>query len=427
MIIWPMFLMLGLLALCVPVAVALMAPSLAYFYVGGSLPIDIFVQKLVSSTDSFPLLALPFFVLAGSIMNAAGITRRLLALADAFVGHMVGGIAQVTVILATMMGGLTASATADTAMLSKMLGPTMIARGYVPGFAAAVVACSSVIVAMIPPGIGLIVYAFIANVSIGRLFIAGILPGLVTTVVIMVVIYLVSRKRGFKPERTRMVPLVHLGHAFKDALWALTVPVFIIVGLRYGIFTATEAGAIAVLYAVFVGIVCYRELGVAQIPEIIRDSVMAISIVMLIICAATAFGYYMVWEQVPTQIASGLTSLTGNALMMLLFINIFLLFVGMFIEGTAAIILLTPILAPLTASMGVDPIHFGIIMVLNLTIGGVTPPVGTLCFTASSVLRIPVAQTFRESLPLLAGLLVVLTIVTVVPQVSLLLPHMLMP
>lgn len=427
MIVWPMFLMLGLLALCVPVAVALMAPSLAYFYVGGSLPIDIFVQKMLSSTDSFPLLALPFFVLAGSIMNAAGITRRLLTLADAFVGHMVGGIAQVTVILATMMGGLTASATADTAMLSKMLGPTMIARGYAPGFAAAVVACSSVIVAMIPPGIGLIVYAFIANVSIGKLFIAGVLPGLVTTIVLMAVIYLVSRKRGFRPERTRMVPLGELGRAFKDAIWALTVPVFIIVGLRYGIFTATEAGAIAVLYAVFVGTVCYRELGVGHIPEIIRDSVMAISIVMLIICAATAFGYYMVWEQVPTQIASGLTSMTSNALMMLLIVNIFLLIVGMFLEGTAAIILLTPILAPLATTLGVDPIHFGVIMVLNLTIGGVTPPVGTLCFTASSVLRIPVAQTFRESLPLVLGLLVVLTIVTVVPQVSLLLPHLLMP
>ncbi len=427
MIIWPMFLMLALLALCVPVAIALIAPSLAYFYLGASIPIDIFIQKIMSSTDSFPLLALPFFVLAGSIMNAAGITRRLLALADAFVGHLVGGIAQVTVILATMMGGLTASATADTAMLSKMLGPTMIARGYPPGFAAAVVACSSVIVAMIPPGIGLIVYAFMANVSVGRLFVAGIVPGLMTTLSIMIVIYVIARKRGFKPERTRRVPAVELGKAFKDAIWALTVPVFIIVGLRYGIFTATEAGAIAVLYAIFVGVACYRELTISHIPEIIRDSVMAISIVMLIICAATTFGYYMVWESVPTQIADSLTTMTTQPLVMLLIINVFLLFVGMFLEGTAAIILLTPILAPLTGALGVDPIHFGIIMVLNLTIGGVTPPVGTLSFTASSVLRIPASQTFKESVPLVAALLAVLAIVTIIPQVSTFLPHLLMP
>lgn len=427
MIIWPMFLMLALLVLCVPVAIALIAPSLAYFYLGASIPIDIFIQKIMSSTDSFPLLALPFFVLAGSIMNAAGITRRLLALADAIVGHMVGGIAQVTVILATMMGGLTASATADTAMLSKMLGPTMIARGYPPGFAAAVVACSSVIVAMIPPGIGLIVYAFMANVSVGKLFIAGILPGLLTTVSIMTVIYMIARKRGFKPERTKRVPAAELAKAFKEALWALTVPVFIIVGLRYGIFTATEAGAIAVLYAIFVGVVGYRELRFSDIPEIIRDSVMAISIVMLIICAATTFGYYMVWESVPTQIADGLATMTTQPLMMLLIINVFLLFVGMFLEGTAAIILLTPILAPLAGTLGVDPIQFGIIMVLNLTIGGVTPPVGTLSFTASSVLRIPASQTFKESLPLVAALLAVLAAVTVVPQISTFLPHLLMP
>ena len=190
MILWPMALMLGLLVMSVPVAFSLIAASLLFFQLGGALPIDLFAQRIVSSTESFPLLALPFFVLAGSIMNAAGITRRLLALADAFVGHFTGGLAQVSVILATMMGGLTASANADAAMLSKMLGPTMIRRGYPAGFAAATVACSSVIVAMIPPGIGLIVYAFMANVSIGRLFIAGIVPGLVIAVALMIAIYL---------------------------------------------------------------------------------------------------------------------------------------------------------------------------------------------------------------------------------------------
>lgn len=424
MILWPMFLMLGLLLISVPVAVALIAPSLLYFHLGGALPIDLFAQRIVSSTESFPLLALPFFVVAGSIMNASGITRRLLNLADAFVGHLTGGLAQVAVILATMMGGLTASANADAAMLSKMLGPTMIAKGYPRGFAAAVVASSSIIVAMIPPGIGLIVYAFMANVSVGRLFLAGIVPGLVIAVSLMVTIFLVSKARGFKPGRERMTNGSELWKAFKEAIWALTVPVFIVVGLRYGFFTPTEAGAIAVLYAIFVGVVCHRELHWVQIPSIIRDSVMTISIVMLIICAASTFGYYMVWERVPAQIATALIALTDNPLLLLLLVNLMLLFVGMFIEGTAAIILLTPILVPVATSIGIDPVHFGIVMVLNLTMGGVTPPVGTLSFTASSVLNTPITETFKESTPFLICLLFVLAVITLVPTVSLFLPSL---
>lgn len=427
MILWPMALMLGLLVLSVPVAFALIASSLLFFQLGGALPIDLFAQRIVSSTESFPLLALPFFVLAGSIMNAAGITRRLLALADAFVGHFTGGLAQVSVILATMMGGLTASANADAAMLSKMLGPTMIRRGYPAGFAAATVACSSVIVAMIPPGIGLIVYAFMANVSIGRLFIAGIAPGFVVAAALMIAIYIVSKRRGYRPERTRMVSGRELWTAMREALWALTLPLFIVIGLRYGVFTPTEAGAIAVLYATGVGIFAYRELGLAQVPEIIRDTVTTISIVMLIICGASAFGYYMVWEQVPTQIASALIATTDNPLVFFLIVNLLFLVIGMFIEGTAAIILLTPILAPVAVSLGIDPIHFGIVMVFNLTLGGVTPPVGTLTFTASSVLRIPVASAFRHSLPLLAALMLVLVLLTLLPAISLTLPNLMMP
>ena len=411
----------------VPVAFSLIAASLLFFQLGGALPIDLFAQRIVSSTESFPLLALPFFVLAGSIMNAAGITRRLLALADAFVGHFTGGLAQVSVILATMMGGLTASANADAAMLSKMLGPTMIRRGYPAGFAAATVACSSVIVAMIPPGIGLIVYAFMANVSIGRLFIAGIVPGLVVAVALMIAIYLVSKRRGYRPERTHMVSGRQLWTAFREAIWALTLPLFIVIGLRYGVFTPTEAGAIAVLYAIGVGIFAHRELSLAQVPEIIRDTVTTISIVMLIICGASAFGYYMVWEQVPTQIAAALIATTDDPLVFFLIVNLIFLAIGMFIEGTAAIILLTPILAPVAVSLGIDPIHFGIVTVFNLTLGGVTPPVGTLTFTASSVLRIPVSSAFRHSLPLLAALLVVLVLLTLVPAISLTLPNLMMP
>lgn len=427
MTLWPAFLLLALLAFNIPVAVSLIAPALLFFQLNGDLPIDLVAQRIVATTDSFPLLALPFFVLAGAIMNAAGITRQLLKLADAFVGHFVGGMAQVAVLLSTLMGGFTASANADAAMLAKMLGPTMIRQGYAPGFAAAVTACAAIIAVIIPPGIGLIVYAYLANVSVGRLFIAGIVPGILLTFTLMVAVYLVSRHRGYVPARTRMVSGAELLQAFRDAIWALTLPLFIIVGIRNGVFTPTEAGAIAVLYATFVGIVLHRELRWAHIPGIMRETLHTTAVVMMIICAASTFGYYMVWERVPTEAANALVRLTQNPAVLLLLVNVLLLLVGMVIEGTAALILLTPILAPVAIKLGIDPIQFGIVMVLNLTIGGVTPPVGTLSFTTASALKVPFVTVARETLPLLAALLVALGLVSAIPQISLALPNLLMP
>ena len=426
MTLWPIVLMVVLLVLNVPVALTMIAPALLYFIVGGDLPIDLVAQRIVATTESYPLLALPFFVLAGSIMNAAGITRRLLGLADAFVGHLVGGLAQVCVIVATLLGGLTASANADAAMLAKMLGPTMVRKGYARGFAAAVVSCAAMITAMIPPGIGLIVYAYLANVSVGRLFIAGIIPGLLMAAALMGVIYVVSKKRGYRSAHDQRVTARELWHRFIDALWALTLPVFIVVGIRYGIFTPTEAGAIAVIYAALVGIFLHRELTWAHVPEILRETVAVTSIVMLIIAASSVFSYYMVWERIPAQLASALTALTDNPAFLLILINIFLLLVGLPLEGTAALILITPILVPVVTKLGIDPIHFGVIMVLNLTIGGVTPPVGTLAFTACSVLKVPSSEYTREAMPLLLTLLGVLALVTFVPQLSLFLPNLLM-
>jgi tripartite ATP-independent transporter DctM subunit len=302
----------------------------------------------------------------------------------------------------------------------------MIKRGYSPGFAAAVTACSSIIAVIIPPGIGLIVYAYLANVSVGRLFIAGIVPGLVLTLTMLVAVYLVAKTRGYAPVRTRMVSIGELGRTALEAVWALTLPVFIVVGIRYGVFTPTEAGAIAVLYATFVGVFVHRELKWRHVPGIIRETLHTTAVVMLIICAASTFGYYMVWERIPTQAATALVQLTSNPYLMLLLVNILLLLVGMLIEGTAALILLTPILAPVAIKLGIDPIQFGIVMVLNLTLGGVTPPVGTLSFTTSSALRVPFVQTVRASLPLLAALLLVLALVSFIPSLSLALPNLLM-
>jgi tripartite ATP-independent transporter DctM subunit len=420
----PLLLMFLFFAVNVPIGVAMGAAALAYFLVlAEGLPIQLFVQRLISPTESFPLLAVPFYILAGTIMNRAGITRRLMALADAFAGHMIGGLAQVNVLLATLMGGLSASANADAAMQAKMVGPEMIRRGYAPAFAAAIIACSAVITPIIPPGIGLIIYGFLADVSIGRLFIGGIVPGLMICAALMVAVHFVARRRGYMPQRSRMPPPAELGRAFVDALGALSIAVFIIVGIRYGVFTPTEAGAMAVVYAMFVGFVWHRELRLADLWPIVVEAMLATSVVMIIICCASAFGYYMTWERIPPQIARWMVALTQEPWLLLLLINLLLIVVGMLIEGTAALILLTPILVPVVTRLGVDPVHFGLIMVVNLTIGGVTPPVGTLMFTTSAILRVPLDRFTVEALPFLAAMFVVLFLITYVPGLVLWLPN----
>ena len=364
--------------------------------------------------------------MAGAIMNYAGITRSLMALADALVGHMVGGLAQANIVLATLMGGLSASANADAAMQAKMLGPEMVKRGYSPAFVAAVTASAAVITPIIPPGIGLIIYGFIADVSIGRLFIGGIIPGLLMCVALMAVTWMVSKRRGYKAIRPHFVSLAELGTTFREALWALTIPVFIIVGIRFGIFTPTEAGAMTVLYATLVGFFAHKELKLADLPAIVLETVLATSTVMLIICAATAFGFYMSWERIPPQVATSLVQATHNPYILLLLINLMLIVVGMLVEGTAALIILTPILVPVVSKLGIDPVHFGLVMVVNLTIGGVTPPVGTLMYTTCTILRVPMDRFTVEALPLIGALFFVLFLITYVPWLVLVLPNLMM-
>jgi tripartite ATP-independent transporter DctM subunit len=423
----PVVLMFALFALNVPIALAVAIAALSYFFTADGLPMQVYVQKLAQATDSFPLLAVPFFIFAGVIMNHAGITRRLLNFADALVGHMIGGLAQANVLLSTLMGGLSASANADAAMQAKMLGGDMVRRGYSPAVAAAVTACSSVITPIIPPGIGLIIYGFLADVSIGRLFIAGIVPGLMMCVTLMVAVHLVSRKRGYLPVRERRVPLRQLLSTFVDATGALSIAAFIIIGIRYGFFTPTEAGAMTVVYATLIGMLWHRDLKWSAFPAIIVETVLATASVMLIICAASAFGFYMSWERIPAQGAQWLMSLTREPLMLLLLINLGLLAIGMLIEGTAALILLTPLLVPAVVKLGIDPLHFGLILVINLTVGGITPPVGTMMFTACTILGVRVEHFVREGWPFMLALFAVLAVVTLVPQTVLWLPNLLMP
>jgi len=422
----PALLMFALFALNIPVAFAMAIAALSFFIFADGLPLRVFVQKFVQATDSFPLLAVPFFICAGAIMNRSGITRRLLNLADALVGHMAGGIAQANVVLATLMGGLSASANADAAMQAKMLGTEMVRRGYTPGFAAAITACASVITPIIPPGIGLIIYGYLADVSVGRLFIGGIVPGLLLCAGLMITVGLMSKRRGYKPLRERRVSTGELWRAVVDAAGALSIIAFILLGIRYGIFTPTEAGAMTVVYAALVGAVWHRELKWASVPTIVVETVLATSAVMIIICAASAFGFYMSWQRIPSRAAAVLIELTQQPWLLLLLINFGLIAVGMLIEGTAALILLTPILVPAVIKLGIDPLHFGLVLVVNLTIGGVTPPVGTMMFTTCSILRVKIESFVKEGWPFMLTLFGVLLLITYVPALVTWLPTRLM-
>ena len=420
----PAIVMLVLFSLQTPIAFAIAISALSFFVIDGEVPLNIFVQKMVTATDSYPLLAIPFFVLAGAIMNKAGITRRLLALADAMVGHMTGALAQMCTVLATLLGGLTASSSADAAMLAKVLGPEMVKANYSPAFAAVITSCAAIITALIPPSIGLIIYAYIADVSVGRLFIGGIVPGLMLAASLMIVTWFIARKRGYKPLRTKFAGMAELGRTFREAIWALSIPVFIIIGIRYGIFTPTEAGAITVLYTVLVGMFAYKSLKLADLPKVMKETALDTSSVMLMICAASAFGFYLAWERIPPQMAAWLVSLTSDPVKLLLLINVLLIVLGTAVEGTSALIILTPIFVPILVKLNVDPVHFGIVLVTNLTIAGVTPPVGQMMFISSQVLRVPMEDYTIEVLPFLGAMLVVLLLLTLFPQLTLWLPDL---
>ena len=420
----PGILMLVLFALETPISFAIAISALSFFLIDDGIPLKIFAQKMVSATDSYPLLSIPFFVLAGAIMNKAGITGRLLALADALVGHMTGALAQMCTLLATMLGGLTASSSADAAMLAKVLGPEMVRTGYSPAFAAVITSSAAIITSLIPPSIGLIIYAYIADVSVGRLFIGGIIPGLLLALSLMLMTWYVSKKRGYLPLRDHYAGNAVVWGAFKEAIWALSIPVFIIVGIRYGIFTPTEAGAMTVIYTIGVGLFAYRSLRWQDLPQVLKETAMDTSSVMLMICAASAFGFYLAWERIPPQMAGWLITVTKDPLYLLLLINVTLIVLGTAIEGTSALIILTPIFVPILLKLNVDPVHFGIVLVTNLTIAGITPPVGQMMFISSQVLHVPMEDYAIEVLPFLGAMLVVLLLLTVFPAITLWLPDL---
>jgi tripartite ATP-independent transporter DctM subunit len=417
-------LFLFLLAFGMPVAFGIGIAGTAYFFVNSELPFSIIVQKVISSTQSFTMLAIPLFVFAGNLMNNTGITARLIRLSNVLTGHMYGNLAQVSCVLSTLMGGVSGSANADAAMESRVLGPAMTKRGYAKGYSAAVNGVTSLITATIPPSMGLIIYGSVGEVSIGRLFAGGFIPGILMMIALMIAIRITAKKRGYLPEREKPASLREIGSAVVESIWALLFPVILIVGIRFGIFTPSECGAFACAYAIFVGFFIYRELTWPVFVQTLRDTARDIGVIMILVAFSGIVGYGIVCDSIPQIITAFLINITSNAYLLLFIILLLLLVCGMFIETTVIMLLLTPIVLPAITQAGVDPVQFGLIMCIVVGLGMVTPPVGIALYTTSSILGCRAEETAKESIPFICAVLVVVVLCIFLKDLVLFIPNL---
>jgi len=403
------------LFLKIPAFIALLMGSGLYFMLQPHLPAQIAAQRVIAGIENVPLLAIPFFVCSGIIMNYSGVTTRVLRLGEVLMRRVPGGLAQVNVTLSVLMGGLSGSSLADAAMTSKMLVPEMEKRGFSKEFSSVITATSAIITLLIPPAIAMIIYGSVANVSIGRLFIAGIVPGLFLCLILMVMVGVISIKRNYSRE---MIATVPLGKAVKDAFFPLLLPIIIIGGIRFGVFTPTEAGAMAIVYAVALSII-FREFKVANMLRAIKETITTTAAIMMIIGAASAFAWVLTRERIPQQITEFMVANIGNKYIFLLSVNLFLLIIGMFIEGNALMIVLVPIFVPLARAFGIDDIHFGMIFIFNMAMGSLTPPIGTLTFVTCGVTKCKLKNFWKEGIPFYIALFCVLMLLTFFPPFSL--------
>ncbi len=410
----------------VPVAFALALASIPVFVLTGTMPPTVAIQKMVTATQSFPLLAVPFFILAGNLMNATGITERLVRFSRLLTGWMAGGLGQVSIMLSLMMGGVSGSAVADASMEARLLGPSMIQQGYSKELTAVILAFGSIITATIPPSIGLILFGYINEVSIGRLFLGGVLPGVALPAILMATTWSVAKRRGHLPDLPKIPTAREIGAGFLESVWALMFPVILVVGFRFGIFTATEAGVFLVFYALVIGFGVYRELSWAKLLQAARESVSDLGMIMLLIITAAVLGYAMTIERAPQDIASFVTTLTEDPLLVLFLVMVLLVISGMFLEGAANILLVTPIVMPVLIQAGYDPVHMGVLIVTLINFGGLTPPVGVIMFTVCGVLDCKTGAFTRAALPFFAAMLVFFALLVVFSGLTLWLPNHLM-
>lgn len=412
------FLLIG-----VPIALALAVACTLYLILTGKSELLLaFPQHMVAGVDVFVLMTIPLFVLTGNLMNAGGITDRIVAASRAVVGHIRGGLSLVNVVASMFFGGVSGAATADSSALGAVLIPAMEKEGYEKPYAAALTAVSSVMGPIIPPSITMIIYGVLTGTSISKLFLAGIVPGIMLGVGLMVYAWLVARKRGY-PITERGTP-GERAMAVGRATPALLLPFIILGGILSGAFTPTESAAVAVIYAFLISMLVYRELKISEIGKPLSDTVVLTSAIMLIVGVAKMVGVVFAYDDIPAQVAKALLSISDNPFVLLLLINIFLLVLGLFLEPLAAMILSIPVLAPIAETIGIDPVHFGVIVVLNLVIGLATPPVGLCLFIVCGIAKVSLEAVSRAALPMLGICLLVLLLVTYFPEISLTIPSL---
>lgn len=411
-----------LLLLGFPVAFSLGVSSLFYLLVKG-VPLSIIPQKMYSGIDSFVLLCIPAFIVAGNLMNTAGITRRIINFSNAIVGHIRGGLALANVAASMIFAGISGTALADTASIGAILIPAMKEEGYDADFSAAVTASSSTVGPIIPPSVPMIIVGTLTGLSVTRLFLAGAIPGVILGFSLMAITYYLSVKRNYPKEERLSLRAVF--RTFLDASWALGMVVLVLAGILGGIFTPTEASVVAVVYALLVGILVYRELRPSNIPRIVIESVRMTTSVMVLVGLARLFAWIITTERIPQLVAQGILSISTNPFVVILLINAILLFVGCFMETVAALVIFVPVLLPVAMKIGMDPIHFAVMVVLNLVIGLTTPPVGVCLFVAANIARISLGDLVKANIPFLLVLLAVLFLVSYCPPLSLTLPGLL--
>jgi C4-dicarboxylate transporter, DctM subunit len=411
------------LLLRVPIAAAL-GLSTALAVLQADLPLTLIVQRMVVSNDSFPLMAIPFFILAGNVMTYGGVSRRIVAFADTLVGWMTGGLGLVATVSGVFFSAISGSSAATTAAVGSVLFPEMEKRGYDRSFSAAIVAAAGETGIIIPPSVVMVVYGVIAGVSIGDMFLGGFGPGLLMGLSMTVLIYVLSRKKGLQ-STSKFVGFKQVAKSFSSAIWGLLMPVIILGGIYGGIFTPTEAAVVAVLWGVFVGFFIYKDLKPADLPKILKKSAVGAAVIMFIMNAAGLFSWIITSEQIPHKLAESFVAISGGSeIIFLMLINVLLLITGTMINASAAITILAPILVPVAMTFNIDLVFFGVLMVVNMAIGCITPPVGVDLFVATTISGVPIEKIAKSIFPFLIVLIVDLLLITYVQDIVMWLPNM---
>jgi len=424
MLLWIIFGSFALLLLIgTPIGVALGLSTAIVIYTVMKIPLIVVAQRMFTAIDSFSFMAIPFFMLAGSFMASGGVTKRLVNFANSLVGFIRGGLALVVAVTGMFFAAISGSSAATTAALGSTLFDEMEKSGYKRDFAAAIIASGGTTGIVIPPSITLVVFGVTAGVSIGDLFLGGFLPGIIMGVSMCIVSYFLSGKKGIKPQGSFY--LINVLKSFKNSFLALMMPVIILGGIYGGIFTPTEAAAVAAVYGLIIGMFVYRELTFKNLPSVILNAAVNTTVIMFIVGGANLFGWILTNAQVPHKVATFIVSISTNHIVFLMLINILLLFVGTLINASAAVVILVPILFPVAMSFGIDPVFLGVLMIVNLAIGCITPPVGLDLFVVSSIAKLPIEKITKAILPYLIVLIVDLLILTYFPQIILFIPHLL--